>query len=203
MKRASDHLTERGQEKRKRLVDAAYETIAEKGLEGLRTRPVAALAGVNIATLHYYFPTKEDLIKGVTERLLKEFSSIVDPQIKPSGVRPALRKEFADQLFMARTHSSTFLVLMEIYIRSFRDHRLRSIVQSMVSFWESHITSYLKPGVENGEFSSVRSVQQATRLLQCALTGSVINLLLFGTDYPMTAIARELDSWMSGSEAQK
>src|SRR5947208_9570069 len=30
-----------------------------------RTRDVAAKVGVNIATLHYYFPTKEKLIRGV------------------------------------------------------------------------------------------------------------------------------------------
>ncbi|TMG42173.1 MAG: helix-turn-helix transcriptional regulator, partial [Chloroflexi bacterium] len=44
------------------LVQAAFNQIAERGFEGLRTREVAAEVGVNIATLHYYFPTKEALI---------------------------------------------------------------------------------------------------------------------------------------------
>jgi len=196
MKRASEHLTERGKEQKSKLVGAAYEIIAEKGLEGLRTRPVAARAGVNIATLHYYFRTKEDLIKGVTERLMKEFSTIVDPEIEPSNAAEILRKEFADQGFVARNHPSTYIVLMEIYTRAFRDPRLRTIVQGMISHWEEHINSYVSAGIESGDFTSATKVRMATKLLQCTLMGTVTNLLLFGKDYPLTAIHRELTSWL-------
>ena len=52
-------------DRRRALVAAAYTRIANEGFEGLRTRDVAADVGVNIATLHYYFPTKEALIRGV------------------------------------------------------------------------------------------------------------------------------------------
>src|SRR5205809_67708 len=57
-------------DRRGALVRAAYNQIAERGFEGLRTREVAGEAGVNIATLHYYFPTKEKLIEGVVEHEL-------------------------------------------------------------------------------------------------------------------------------------
>ena len=39
--------------RREQLVLAAFHQVAEHGFEGLRTREVAAEAGVNIATLHY------------------------------------------------------------------------------------------------------------------------------------------------------
>ena len=52
-------------ERQEALVQAAYDLLAERGFEGLRTRDIAAKVGVNIATLHYYFPTKEKLIRGV------------------------------------------------------------------------------------------------------------------------------------------
>src|SRR2546423_6517886 len=64
-----------GDERRRSLVLAAYELIADKGFEELRTRDVAARAGVNIATLHYYFGSKEDLIEGVVDYLLSLLSS--------------------------------------------------------------------------------------------------------------------------------
>lgn len=43
-----------GDQRRRSLVLAAYQLIAEGGFERLRTRDIAARAGVNIATLHYY-----------------------------------------------------------------------------------------------------------------------------------------------------
>ena len=63
------------EQRRQDLVLAAFELLAEKGFEGLRTRDVAARAGVNIATLHYYFPTKEALIGGVVEHVMTRFRS--------------------------------------------------------------------------------------------------------------------------------
>ena len=61
------------QKRRQELVRAAFQLIAKNGFEGLRTRDVADLVGVNIATLHYYFPTKESLIRGVLEHAMGRF----------------------------------------------------------------------------------------------------------------------------------
>src|SRR5437868_7663342 len=59
--------------RRRALVAAAYHRIADEGFEGLRTRDVAADVGVNIATLHYYFPTKEALIRNVIGLAMSRF----------------------------------------------------------------------------------------------------------------------------------
>src|SRR5437667_12842488 len=61
------------------LVQAAFNLIAERGFEGLRTREVAAEVGLNIATLHYYFPTKEALIRGVIAHAMERFRSTLAP----------------------------------------------------------------------------------------------------------------------------
>src|SRR5215831_143100 len=84
--------------RRAALVRAAYDLIAAHGLEGLRTRDIAARAGVNVATLHYYFPTKEALIAGVAEHLAQQFISTGAPPVV-GGADPALdrlHQEFAD-----------------------------------------------------------------------------------------------------------
>ena len=65
----------RREDRRQALVGAAYAQIARQGFEGLRTRDVAAEVGVNIATLHYYFPSKESLIRGVVELSMQRFRS--------------------------------------------------------------------------------------------------------------------------------
>src|SRR5262249_61472644 len=70
-------------DRRSALVQAAYARIARQGFEGLRTRDVAADVGVNIATLHYYFPTKEALIRGVVGHALRKF-----PAAPPAGGAP-------------------------------------------------------------------------------------------------------------------
>src|SRR5438309_4466346 len=72
------------EDRRQALVVAAFNQIAELGFEGLRTREVAAEVGVNIATLHYYFPTKEKLIEGVVQHAMQRFRSTLEPHGSPS-----------------------------------------------------------------------------------------------------------------------
>src|SRR5262245_22947736 len=70
---AADHALKA--DRRRALVAAAYRRIASGGFEGLRTRDVAADVGVNVATLHYYFPTKEALIRGVIGQSVPRFQA--------------------------------------------------------------------------------------------------------------------------------
>src|SRR5438105_296967 len=70
-------------DRRAELVAAAYQRIASDGFEGLRTRDVAADVAVNIATLHYYFPTKEALIRAVIGHAMQRFTRTMPGQGTP------------------------------------------------------------------------------------------------------------------------
>jgi AcrR family transcriptional regulator len=91
-----------GDERRNSLVRAAFACLATDGFEGLRTRSVADRVGVNIATLHYYFPTKEALIGGVADFLATQFITLHAPPVAPTD-SPALDRlrQFADAHFTA------------------------------------------------------------------------------------------------------
>src|SRR3979409_62859 len=90
-----------GPDRRGALVSAAYNQLAQRGFEGLRTREVAAEAGVNIATLHYYFPSKEILIGAVLAHAMARFRSTRDVAASTGdqlrrhfdGLRRLLREE--------------------------------------------------------------------------------------------------------------
>ena len=121
-KRLAGARTTHGDERRRSLVLAAYHLIAEKGFEDLRTRDVAMRAGVNIATLHYYFTSKEDLIDGVVDYLLDLFSSEAsqDLQLDYSTPLGHLHAMFRNTVYRMRTMPKMFVVLGELVMRSQR-----------------------------------------------------------------------------------
>jgi len=55
---------------REALLDAAEELFAEQGIEGTSLRTVTGKAGANVAAVHYYFGSKEGLIREVFARRL-------------------------------------------------------------------------------------------------------------------------------------
>lgn len=59
---------------REALLDAAEELFAEQGIEATSLRSVTSKAGANVAAVHYYFGSKEGLIREVFGRRLAPLS---------------------------------------------------------------------------------------------------------------------------------
>lgn len=57
---------------RRRILEAAYQVFAEVGCQGARTREIARRARVNVAMIHYYFSSKEDLYFRVITPIFRE-----------------------------------------------------------------------------------------------------------------------------------
>src|SRR6202162_634833 len=113
------------EDRRQALVQAAFNQIAERGCEGLRTREVAAGVGLNIATLHYYFPTKEALIRGVIAHAMERFRSTLAPHGSPAD---QLRNHLRAVRKLLRDEPEVGAVMGELALRSARDPALARIM---------------------------------------------------------------------------
>jgi TetR/AcrR family transcriptional regulator, regulator of cefoperazone and chloramphenicol sensitivity len=163
-----------GDERRDSLVRAAFECLAADGFEGLRTRSVADRVGVNIATLHYYFPTKEALIGGVADLLATQFITLHAPPVAPTGraALDRLRQEFADAHFYHAKHPDLAAVLCELQLRGRRDPAIRKIVEPLFGHWRYGIERLLADGVAEGVFRSDLDPAGGAALFVAAVTGA-------------------------------
>jgi TetR/AcrR family transcriptional repressor of nem operon len=127
--------------RRDELVSAAYREIADNGFEGLRTREVAGAVGVNVATLHYYFPTKEDLIKAVVGHAMTRFQSTLASE---GSAMERLRGHFRGLRRLAHDEPELFRVMAELMIRSSRDAKLADIIRKTNEYWHSTLRSLLR-----------------------------------------------------------
>lgn len=123
------------------LVAAAYKILATRGFEGLRTREVAAAVGVNIATLHYYFPHKEDLIRGVVAHAMGRFRGTLGGA---GSAEDQLREHFRGLRRLSRDEPELFTVMAELAIRGVRDPSLRKIVGGTDDAWRAMLTTLLR-----------------------------------------------------------
>ena len=191
------HHTQQGEVQKQRLVDAAYDIIAEQGFEGLRTREVALRADLNISTLHYYFASKEDLVRSVAERLLSEFKAIPDPPRAAVDAMTKLGREFSEQAEVIRTRPATYVVVMELFTRSLRDSRLAPVVKELLFRWERHFGSLVEEGARGGQIATGADTLATTRALQCLLLGRALILLLKGDDPASKSMFRQVSRWLS------
>ena len=66
---------------RKLILDATEQLMVEEGYAAVSSRRVAQELGLNAATVHYYYPTTDDLFialhRRMTERQLEEFEAVL------------------------------------------------------------------------------------------------------------------------------
>ena len=140
--------------RRLQLLESAFDVIAKLGFEGLRTRAVANRAGVNIATLHYYFPTKQDLVEGLARFLSAKFVVLHGPR-PPLTFYPALdrlRQEFSDGRYYFAHQPEMLLVMAEFTMRGKRDPAVQKVVENMLFQWSLGIEHMVIDGVVDGIF---------------------------------------------------
>lgn len=190
--------TPHGEAQRQALVRAAYELIAQEGFEGLRTRDVALKAGVNIATLHYYFKYKEDLIRGVVEYIQQKFLERHSPLAPPATGLEELRQELADQDYLLQHAPEAYKVLFELGMRSLRDPFIKSIMPQLDTGWRSHIRAYLAQGVQEGVFRADLDIEAASAALIAFLKGCVLQRIINPQAFPTEKVQAEIERWLTG-----
>jgi Transcriptional regulator len=67
--------TRKGVETRARIIRGAREALESGGIDALTTRKIAANANVRLATLHYYFDSKEAILLAVLDEMISEMGS--------------------------------------------------------------------------------------------------------------------------------
>ncbi|WP_321782740.1 CerR family C-terminal domain-containing protein [Paraburkholderia sp. J94] len=71
----------RGDETRRKIIEAAISLFGQHGFEGASTRDIAARAGVNAPALQYYFESKEGLYCACAESLADESWQSFEPAV--------------------------------------------------------------------------------------------------------------------------
>jgi AcrR family transcriptional regulator len=186
------------QEKRRQeLVLAALHQIATLGFEGLRTREVAAEAGVNIATLHYYFPTKEALIRGVLEYAMGRFRSTLEPHGSPEV---QLRNHLRAVRRLLHDEPQVGAVMAELALRSARDESIATLMRATNDAWHATMRGLLRRAVKEGHLRSELDSDEAAALVVATLT----TMTLPTAAAPRTDLAlRQVERWLGLDDGGK
>ena len=182
------------------LMQATFDVIAESGFEGLRTRAVAERAGVNIATLHYYFPTKQALIEGVAQFLGAKFVLLHGPAPAPSGYAALdrLRQEFSDGRYYFEHEPKMLLVLEEFGLRGKRDPEVQKIVDMMQGHWRHGLEQMVADGMKEGTFRGDLDREEVLGMLLSMFSGAGS---CRGNEFE--AMQRGIERWLLTAEIWK
>ncbi|MGH2459701.1 MAG: TetR/AcrR family transcriptional regulator [Chloroflexota bacterium] len=174
-------------------MEAAYERIADAGFEGLRTRDVAADVGVNVATLHYYFPTKEALIRGVVGHALRKFGATM-----PNGGSAAeqLGAHLAAIHRLLKEEPGLFAVLGELALRAPRDAVIADVLRAADEPWHRVLRELVRHSVQEGRIDPRVDPDDAAALIAATIRGVSMPAASSVQPERIDGAFRELDRWL-------
>ncbi len=152
-------------------MEGAFQLIAQRGFEGLRTRDVAARAGVNIATFHYYFPTKESLIGAVVEHAMARFRSTLEPLGSPAD---QLRNHLRAVRHLLIMEPEVGLVMGELALRSARDQTIGALTGATNDAWYRVIRGLLRRAVKAGQLRADVDIDHVAALVMATMAAMTL-----------------------------
>ena len=158
-------------QRRGELVRAAFQLIAEKGLEGLRTRDIAKRVGINIATLHYHFKTKEALLAAVVAFVTQMFRAFHAPARPNAKGRDQLAQLLAGQAGRRRAESKVDAVLQELMLRARRDPVVKKAFAALLKTWNATVADIVRRCIRE------KSLPRSTRP---QVVAAIVTSFLFG-----------------------
>jgi AcrR family transcriptional regulator len=172
---------------RERILHAACELIAERGIGGARIAQIAKAAGVSTALVHYHFRTREVLL---AETLDYAFDLASAVRLRPAGDNGdgSAAKRLADVVEQSLPTTDPgrreWQLWAELWLGAARDPSLRPIAAQMYARYRTWIAAAIAEGVAAKEFAPVDPVQTAD-LAMALIDGLGLRVLLGDPSMPL------------------
>lgn len=177
--------------RRAELVEAAYYLIADKGIEGLRTRDVAAKVGINISTLHYHFDTKEKLIAGVVDHVTHLFQTLRVPLRAGATALDELRSMLESPAHRRRMAPELEIVVNETMLHARRDDGLRATFDATLNYWRLGVEQIVERCKREGYLRDELDPATVATMITSFLMGATLQLGL-RPNFPLSEVSNML-----------
>jgi AcrR family transcriptional regulator len=183
-RRANPQLADR---RRDVLVRAGYAEILEKGIQGATLDSVVARAGSSKGGALYYFPTKEDLLIGVLEWLLRQLNQTLDEVLQAhDSARGKLVSELEVLFHSAEVNRKLYLVFFDFVALGTRQERFRSLLARFFEACHRRDTEIVELGMQEQQFRRVNP-HDAAATIRALVDGYCLQWLVGPSDAPIEA----------------
>jgi AcrR family transcriptional regulator len=164
--------------RRQEILDAAVAVVVERGFAAARVADVAAIAGTSTGTVHYWFPTKSDLLdaalRHASDRARVRHRAVLDGLADPRQQLLALIELQTPEGAVA----DEWAMWLEFWTEARRRPEWRERNQALYAQWTGWIAEIVRHGVEAGQFRADADADEFARRFAGLLDGLAIQCLL-------------------------
>jgi TetR/AcrR family transcriptional regulator, transcriptional repressor for nem operon len=166
---------------REQVLDHAIRLMMLRGYNGFSYRDLSELVGVKTSSIHYYFPSKDDLVLEAVHQYSGEVMAglqAIDADLPAAAKLAVYTKLFGKTL--GNGDQICLCGMLAADIESLPEN-IREAIQAFFRANESWLAQVLAAGAAEGTLVANGSPESAARTLFAALQGSVVTSRLFHT----------------------
>ncbi|TCL73148.1 TetR family transcriptional regulator [Hydrogenispora ethanolica] len=185
----------------KKILDATLEVIAKEKISGTRMHLIAKEAAMTQSNLHYYFPTKNDLLIALLADIQEWFSKnrqqVVD--LDRQTFRENLHAFFAEKKDVILNHKKLDYVQFDYWVQGTVDPQVRESFRQTFDIWRKDISAVF----ERGGYSEER-IKMIPFLMVSLMMGASMQYLIdegqFDLDQYFDAAEKIIVNLIDGSK---
>ncbi len=179
------------------ILDVAQELFQERGYKAFSYRDLSREVGIKTSSIHYYFPTKEDLAKVLTVRYRKHFNLALS-QIDAQTSNPKKKLELYMKLFLDSFRACNRICLCSMLASDFANlpETVRDEIRGVFDDNESWLAKVLKAGRKAKVFRFEGPQEHKAKAIFAALEGATISSRTFGDEKRLSSAANWIQSML-------
>jgi AcrR family transcriptional regulator len=181
-RRANPQLADR---RKDALIKAGYAEIVEKGIQSLTIDSVVARAGSSKGGALYYFPTKEEMLLGVLEWLLRQLNGTLNEVLQAQeSARGKLVAELEVLFHSAEVNRRFYLVFFDFVSMGARQEPFRTLLDGFFADCHRRDMTIVELGIRQQQFRRI-DPQSAATTIRALVDGFCLQWLLGPADAPI------------------
>jgi AcrR family transcriptional regulator len=186
------------EERRRQILEAACEAIAERGFAAVRISDVAAKANTSTGTVHYYFDNRQDVLR---QALHFAFDQSISRQLEELGKIRSPRRRLVRLIEMnlpgAVEATQEWIVWMEFWLEAVHHPEMRPVNEELYGRWRKVVADIIVAGQASGDFRQDAHADSLANRFVALMDGLAIQVLLHSPQMTAAKMRRVLGEFVT------
>lgn len=178
-----------------KLLDAAQDLVQMNGFNAFSYGHLSEAVGIKTASIHYHFPSKEDLGEALIRRYRKRFNAVLEQIEAEHDAAPARIEQYAE-LFLQTLRQGGKICLCGMLASDYLTlpETMRNEVRAFFVENQAWLTKNLEQGKRRGEFTYRSDAVDVAISFFSMLEGAMLDARMFQDE---SRLQRAIDCWQN------
>ncbi len=164
---------------KEQILRGAVDALIETGLAAVTTRKIAEKAGVNLATLHYYFESKDALLIGALELIIAQMSQALSADLPQQlDIKTCIANVINNSWRLILLTRDIQILQYELTLYTMRNKEAQSLAKFQYDSYCKVYEDAFRHGLGNTDEHDLIALSDLARFVVAGMDGLILQYLV-------------------------